>query len=387
MKEIEALLAERFDEAYGCEPEVIARAPGRVNLIGEHTDYNDGYVLPIAIAKRIYAAAAASGDDRISLRSGNLKGEVVFDTNSIERSGDWGDYAKGIVAKLLRRRFPIGGFNAFFLSDLPIGAGMSSSAAMEVVVCYLLQKLFGFSIPPQEATNLCQQAEHEFAGTRCGIMDQFVSVLGRAGNALFLDCRTLEYEPVPFSLGEILLVACDSRVERGLADSEYNRRRAECEEGVEMLSARFRDVKALRDVVPSQLEECRRALPDPIFRRCRHVVTENARVLASIDAMRGNEVEKLGEIMNRSHDSLRDDYEVSCDQLDLLVDKARSIEGVLGARLTGAGFGGSTINLVARSSLVMFQDRISETYSKAFGITPRFLECVPSDGADRANID
>jgi len=385
MSEMQARLAKRFHEVYGREPAAMVWAPGRVNLIGEHTDYNDGYVLPIAIDKRIRAAAAPSGDAGVTLRSGNLKGEVIFEIDSNEPSGDWGDYAKGVVAKLHERRYPIEGFNAFFLSDLPMGAGMSSSAAMEVVVCYLLQRLFGFSIPPQETAYLCQQAEHEFAGTRCGIMDQFISVMGRAGNALFLDCRTLRFDPVQLSLGEFVLVACDSRVKRGLADSEYNRRRAQCEEGVGIFSQRFTDVKALRDVTLPQLEECREALGETTFRRCRHVVTENARVLASIDAMRERDVRKLGDLMNHSHDSLRDDYEVSCAELDLLVDTARDIEGVAGARLTGGGFGGSTINLVARSSLAVFQDRISETYSKAFDIVPRFFECVPSDGADCAN--
>lgn len=262
---------------------------------------------------------------------------------------------------------------------------MSSSAAVEVAVCYLLQKLFRFSIPPREAARLCQLAEHEFAGTRCGIMDQFVSILGRAGNALFLDCRTLEYDYVPFSLGGFVLIACDSRVERGLAGSEYNRRRAECEQGAGTLSQRFPYVKQLRDATPAQVEECRDALPEKVFRRCRHVVTENARVLASIEAMREDDIDKLGELMNRSHDSLRDDYEVSCPQLDLLVDAARRVEGVAGARLTGAGFGGCMISLVPRSSLAAFRSLVSEAYSNAFGIVPEFFECVPADGADRAN--
>ncbi|UCD55956.1 MAG: galactokinase, partial [Candidatus Hydrogenedentota bacterium] len=351
MNEIETLLIKRFHERYGTKPEARAWAPGRVNLIGEHTDYTEGYVLPIAIGRRIHAAAAIGGDDTVTLRSGNLKGEVVFDMNSIKPSGDWGDYAKGIVAKLRERKFPIGGFNAFFLSNLPIGAGVSSSAAMEVVACCLLQELFGFSIPPEEAALLCQQAEHEFAGTRCGIMDQFVSVMGLAGNALFLDCRTLEHQYVPFLLGDYILVACDSRVERGLATSEYNYRRAECEQGTKILAERFQGIRALRDVTLSQLEECSQTMSSTIFRRCRHVVTENARVLAATKAMRDNGVEKLGELFNLSHNSLRDDYEVSCPQLDLLVDAARDVDGVLGSRLTGAGFGGSTISIVHRSSV------------------------------------
>ncbi len=385
MEEIETLLIRRFHERFGSKPEVTAWAPGRVNLIGEHTDYNDGYVLPFAIDRRIYAAAAASGSDIVTLCSGNLKGEAVFDINALKSSGDWADYAKGIAARLRVMRQPIAGFNAYFLSNLPIGAGVSSSAAMEVVVCYLLQKLFRFSMPPEDVALLCQRAEHEFVGTRCGIMDQFVSALGLAGNALFLDCRTLEHRYVPFSLGEYVLVACDSRVERGLATSEYNRRRTECEQGVEILSRRFHGITALRDVALSQLEECAQAMPEPIFRRCRHVVTENARVLAAIEAMHNDDVERLGELMNLSHDSLRDDYEVSCPQLDLLVNAAREVEGVLGSRLTGAGFGGSTISLLRRSSIDALQNSVSEAYLEAFDIVPRFFECVASDGADRGN--
>ncbi|MBI5115139.1 galactokinase [Candidatus Poribacteria bacterium] len=384
MNETESLLTRRFYERFGGKPQVSLWAPGRVNLIGEHTDYNDGYVLPIAIGRRIYAAGAASGNDTVTIVSGNIKGEVVFDINRIEPSGDWGDYARGIVAKTRREQRPLAGFNAFFLGNLPIGAGVSSSAAMEVVVCYLLQKLFGYSIPPAGAALLCQQAEHEFAGTRCGIMDQFVSVMGLEGKALFLDCRTLEFKHVPLSLGDYSLVACDSRVERGLATSEYNRRRAECEQGVRILAQRFEGVRALRDVSLSQLEECSTLVEPTIFRRCRHVVTENARVLEAIEAMRTGNVEKFGRLMNTSHDSLKDDYEVSCAQLDLLVNTARSVRGVLGSRLTGAGFGGSTINLVHNSAIDLFQNTLTEAYLKAFDTVPRFFECVASNGAEHA---
>lgn len=385
VSEIENLLEKQFKERFGARPEARAWAPGRVNIIGEHTDYNGGYVLPIAIGKKICAGAAASESNTVTLRSGNLKGEVVFDLKTVEPSGDWGDYPKGIVAKLLDRGYPIKGFNAFFLSNLPIGAGVSSSAAMEVVVCYLLQRLFDFSIPPEDSALLCQQAEHQFAGTQCGIMDQFVSIMGLDGNAIFLDCRTLDHRQVPFRLKEYVLVACDSRVKRELAASEYNRRRAECEQGARMLDERFGGIRELRDTSLAQLEECSPHTPDQIFRRCRHVVTENQRVLASVEAMEQNDIVKLGEFMNLSHDSLRYDYDVSCAELDLLVETARGLDGVLGSRLTGAGFGGSTIAIVHRSSVDAFQSRIAESYLESFGIMPRFFECVPSNGAERAN--
>jgi len=384
MSEIETLLLRQFNEIFGMKPGASAWAPGRVNIIGEHTDYNGGYVLPMAIGKKIFAAAAATEGDTVTLRSGNLKGEVIFNLKAIKSSGDWGDYPKGIVAKLLERDFPIRGFNAYFLSDLPIGAGVSSSAAMEVVVCYLLQKLFGFLIPPEDSARLCQQAEHEFAGTQCGIMDQFVSVLGLAGNALFLDCRSLEYKHVPFRLGDYMFVACDSRVKRGLVGSEYNQRRAECEQGVQILAKRFGNIRELRDASLSQLEECSQDMPEKILRRCRHIVTENERVLACGEAMERGDIEKLGALMNLSHDSLRDDYEVSCPELDLLVKTAREVDGTLGSRLTGAGFGGSTITILHHSSIDRFQRVVAETYLEAFGNAPRFFECVPSNGAERA---
>jgi galactokinase len=254
---------------------------------------------------------------------------------------------------------------------------------MEVVVCYLMQELFGFAIPPEDSAQLCQQAEHEFAGTQCGIMDQFVSVMGREGSALFLDCRTMEHRHIPLPLGDYMLIACDSRVKRGLVSSEYNRRRAECEQGARALNQRFGGVRELRDVTLSQLEECRQDMPENIFRRCRHVVSENERVLASVEAMEHNDIERLGALMNRSHDSLRDDYEVSCAELDVLVETARNVEGVFGSRLTGAGFGGSTITILHRACVEAFQTTVAETYLETFGTVPRFFECAPASGAEQ----
>lgn len=381
MKKLQKLLIKDFQNHFGGKPQVLVCAPGRINIIGEHTDYNDGFVLPIAIDKRIYAAASYSGDETVTLCSANMRGEVVFRLSAIQPCGDWGDYPKGIVAKLAERKYPLKGFYAFFISDLPIGAGVSSSAAMEVAVCYLLQALEDFSLSPVEAAILCQQAEHSFSGTRCGIMDQFISVMGRKDDALLLDCRTLDYQYVPLVLGDYALVACDSRVERGLVDSEYNKRRAECEEGVGLLSRRFEGVRALRDVNLSQLQKVSADLSETVFRRCRHVVTENERVATAVEMMSARNWSGLGKLMNQSHDSLRDDYEVSCRQLDFLVESAREIQGVMGARLTGAGFGGCTINLVHHSAIQEFEATISEKYLEKFDVVPRMFICSPSDGA------
>ena len=382
---MENLLFHRFRESFGSNPDVETWAPGRVNIIGEHIDYSGGHVLPIAIGKKIRVAAAVTGDNTITLQSANLRGEICFGTTSLKPGGDWGDYPKGVVAQLVQRKYPISGFNAFFLSDLPIGAGVSSSAAMEVAACYLLQKLFGFSIPPEESALLCQKAEHEFSGTQCGIMDQFVSVAGSEGHAIFLNCHTLEHRHIPFSPGDYALVACDSRVGRELAASEYNKRRAECDQGLRALIERFGNIRTLCDANVEQLEECSADMPEPVFHRCRHALSENARVAAAVKAMELDDLEELGRLMDESHNSLRDDYEVSCPELDLLVDTARGIEGVLGSRLTGAGFGGSTISLVHRSGIDTFQGIVSEAYLRAFDNVPRFFECVPSDGAARAS--
>ncbi len=383
MRNIENLLKIEFRKRFGSNPEAGAWAPGRVNIIGEHIDYSGGRVLPVAIGKRVYAAGVASGSEEITLCSGNLAGEVIFRASSVKPGGNWGDFPKGVVRELIRRGYPIGGFNAFFLSDLPMGAGVSSSAAMEIVVCRLLGKLFDFSIAPEEAALLCQKAEHEFAGTRCGIMDQFVCAAATRGNALFLDCNTLEREHIPLILGDYSLVACDSGVKRELAASEYNSRRAECERGLEILSRRFDGVRTLCAAAPDELDACMSDMPETIYRRCRHAIGENARVSAAVEAMRRGDVEGLGRLMNESHDSLRDDYEVSCAELDLLVEAARGVAGALGSRLTGAGFGGSTISLVRRSAIDVFQTTVSEAYQGAFGRVPRIFECDPSDGAFR----
>ena len=383
MKNIENLVKEKFRGAFDSNPQAGAWAPGRVNIIGEHIGYSGGRVLPVAIGKRIYAAGGRSGNDEITLRSGALDGEISFSVSSIEPGSNWGDYPKGVARELIRRGYPISGFNAFFLSDLPVGAGVSSSAAMQIVVCRLLGKLFDFTLAPEDAALLSQKAEHEFAGTRCGIMDQFVSAAARRGNALFLDCNTLKAEHIPLNLGDYSLVACDSGVKRELAASEYNSRRAECERGLEIIARRFDGVRALCDAAPNELEALKDDMPETIYRRCRHAIAENMRTQDAVEAMRRGDGKLLGRLMNESHDSLRDDYEVSCAELDLLVETARDVDGTLGSRLTGAGFGGSTISLVHRSAADTFQDTVSGAYQDAFGGAPRIFECNPSDGAYR----
>lgn len=370
-----------FRAAFGRAPTVDAAAPGRVNLLGAHVDYNDGFVLPVAIDRRIVAIGAPREDARVRLRSANLAGEVAFDLDALERTGDWGDVPKGIVWAHRDRGVTLGGFDAYFAGDVPVGGGVSSSAAMDVVTAALLQRLFGFTLPGPEVALLGQRAENEFVGVRCGIMDQFVSALGRRGHLLYLDCRSLAYEHVPLDLEAYRVVLFQSGVQRGLAGSGYNDRRAACERGVELLRGRYPDIVALRDVTPEMLEEAKLLLPDVVYKRCYHVVHEIARVQAGVAALRRGALQEFGEMMYASHAGSRDWYEVSVPELDVLVAAAQAAPGALGARVTGAGFGGCTVNLVEAARADACIAHVQKAFAARFGRTPEALVCRSADGA------
>lgn len=360
-------LKQKFVETYGGEPRLFS-APGRVNLIGEHTDYNGGFVLPMAIEYRTTVAAAARENDRLILvRSLNFNEEYEIDLNQPEqrRRGSWLDFVEG-VARVLEReeRIKLRGANLLISSDVPTGAGLSSSAALEISVGSALAGVSNQTIDKVRLALAGQAAEHEFVGTNVGIMDQYISALAEKGHALLIDCRSLEAEQVPFDSDDLAVVICNSNVKHELASSEYNARRRECERGVEILREFLPEIKQLRDVSREDFERYESNLPDIIRKRCRHVVSEIERTLRGVQALKKNDFAEFGRLMRLSHISLRDDYQVSCAELDALVEIAESCEFVFGARMTGGGFGGSTVNLVPRARLPEFTEKITAEYER-----------------------
>lgn len=381
MNNPEFLRAE-FQARYGREPRLF-RAPGRVNLIGEHTDYNGGFVLPMAIEYETIAAAAARDDRKIRVRSVNLDEAGEIDLNQPEKKmrGSWLDFVEGVARILERENAKLRGADLLIASNVPTGAGLSSSAALEISVGLALTEVSASPVDKVRLALAGQTAEHEFVGARVGIMDQFISALGRANHALLIDCRSLQAEQVPFAPKEAAIVICDSKVKHKLAASEYNTRRAECEKAVEILRDFLPDIAQLRDVSVEDFEIYAERLPEIIRRRCRHVVTENERTLSAAEALEKNDYAEFGRLMFLSHASLKDDYEVSCRELDLLVEIAESCAGVLGARMTGGGFGGSTVNLVRRENLDETIEKISFEYERQTRIKPSIYTSAAADGA------
>ena len=372
----------RFDRA--CR---VFRAPGRVNLIGEHTDYNDGFVMPAALDLCTYIAVGTRRDRTLTVHSRDVNETVAFDLNalSVGPSGHWADYVRGVAAVLQARGVAITGANLVVAGDVPIGGGLSSSAAIEVATALALLAVADVSLDRREIAGVCQRAEHEYAGTKCGIMDQFISCLGQANHTLLLDCRSLDYDPLPIPCG-VCIVICNTKVKHELAGGEYNLRRADCEAGVQFLRRDLPGIHALRDVNPSQLQRFSAEIPERIYRRCRHVVSENARTLDAAAALKSGDLGRFGELMYASHASLRDDYEVSCPELDLLVELAHKSAGVFGARMTGGGFGGCTVNLVETSAVESFQVEVARRYQEATGKQPAIYVCAASDGAGEVGV-
>jgi galactokinase len=378
---IEALVAQ-FRQQYGRSPELIVRAPGRVNLIGEHTDYNDGYVLPIAINRSVLAAATQRADRTVRLRAVDFGEQDAFSLDSIEHADRhrWSNYQRGVAVVLQEQGFDLPGVDLAIQSDVPPASGLSSSAALEVSMAVLWQTLVGFDLSRPELALLCQRAENTFVGVNCGIMDQFISALGQKCAALLIDCRSLEHRPVVLPDGGRVVVM-DTRKARGLTDSAYNTRRAECEEGVRLLSAHLPDIRALRDVSLEQFECYGNDLPDNVFRRCRHVITENRRVLESVQAAEASDATTFGRLMNASHRSLRDDYQVSCVELDAMVEAAWRAPGVIGARMTGGGFGGCAVAFVEQEQADAFSQQVASEYQCATGLEPKVYVCTAEAGA------
>jgi galactokinase len=369
------LVKSRFLEMYGSEP-IVVRAPGRINLIGEHTDYNDGFVMPAAIGFYTWIAAQKRPDRSIEAYSEHFKERVQLSLDNLSggATGHWSDFVRGVAAVLSRAGNTLTGANLVIAGDIPLGSGMSSSASLEVATALALIKLSNIDILELELAKLCQKAEHEYVGTKCGIMDQFTAASGVVGQAIMLDCRSLKYKALSIPK-HLSVVICNSMVRHQLASSEYNRRRLECESAVMALRREMTGLTALRDVSIEDLERHQHILPEQTFRRCRHVILENQRVLAATEALRSENAEQFGQLMFRSHASLRDDYQVSCKELDLLVDLASSRGGVYGARMMGGGFGGCTVNLVHTNHAAAFATYIRRCYRDKTDITPDTFIC------------
>ena len=374
------LLDQQFHDLYGHTPRIFS-APGRVNLIGEHTDYNGGYVLPMAIDRRTFVAAAQRDDRRVRCLSTDFNRPIEFELNRESHPvGDWSDYVRGVAACLLRDEFNLKGADLLIASEVPIGAGLSSSAAIEVATGYALLKIADQPVDLVALALACQRAEQEFAGTQCGIMDQYISCLGIDGHALLIDCRSLEYRAVPIDLSRARVVICNSMVKHELASGEYNQRRAQCEEGVRRLTRYLPGIQSLRDVEIEDFDQLADSLPEVVRRRCNHVITENARTIAAVESLDAADLHRFGQLIFASHESLREDYEVSCPELDLLVEIASQIPGIYGARMTGGGFGGCTVNLVESHQVASFIGTIRGDYEKRTGRQPDCYPCVASGG-------
>jgi galactokinase len=363
-------------------PARIFRAPGRTNIIGEHTDYNDGFVLPAAIDRATHLAIAPRHDHVLNIHSEHFNETIQFNLDEINAAPrkHWSDYIRGVAILLQNSGILVRGADILIRSDVPLGAGLSSSASLEVATAFALLAQANRELPKLEIAQLCQRAENEFVGAHVGIMDQFVSCFGQSNHVIFLDCRSLAHQAVPLPTN-IRLIMCNTMVKHEIASGAYNERRKNCEEAVAILKKVIPNIRALRDVTSDQLQKHAQLLSEILYRRARHVITENTRVLAARKALINNDLESLGALMQKSHASLRDDYEVSCNELDVMVDLANNFPGCIGSRMTGGGFGGCTINLVLTTQVEQFAIQIREGYQGATGIAPEIYSCAASDGA------
>ena len=383
-------LKDTFTQIFGAgaEPDIFF-APGRVNLIGDHTDYNGGHVFPCALTLGTYGLVRKRDDDALRLYSENFSSDGVL-TSSIQDlspsgTGLWTDYPRGVIWAFAKKGYTIdSGMNILFYGDIPGGAGLSSSASLEVLMGTILRDTFGFhDLPITRIALLGQYAENHYIGTKCGIMDQFASAVGKADHAIFLDTYTLEYDLVPMNLGDICLIITNSGVTHNLVSSAYNDRRRECERGLDMLQ-KVIDINSLGDLNNEQFERYQFLIPDETIRkRVKHAVSENRRTVHALNALKDNDILEFGRLMNKSHLSLRDDYEVSCEEIDFLVKTAWDVPGVIGSRITGGGFGGCTVSLVKKRNRNLFKNKLAACYQEAYDKTPEFYEVSIGNGAGR----
>lgn len=359
-------VSEVFRKEFSKEPKVYS-SPGRINLIGEHTDYNNGFVLPAAIDKAVYIAIAPSGSDKGKWISVDFNETVEIDPKDLAHKKEhWANYIQGIVEQFQKRGNTIAVFDCVVAADLPVGAGMSSSAALEACVAFALNEMNGSKYDRLELAKLCQRSENEFIGVHCGIMDMYASLFGKADHIIKLDCRSLEHEYFPLVLDEYELVLFDTNVKHSLASSEYNVRRQQCEEGVSIIKRSNPSVESLRDVSKMILEHHGFELPELVYKRCKYVIEENERLISACAALLKNDLATFGTLMYASHNGLQNEYEVSCDELDFLVDAAKADREVLGARMMGGGFGGCAINLIKKDKVQSFYNGLAGPYQKKF---------------------
>ncbi|TCM89808.1 galactokinase [Paenibacillus sp. BK033] len=382
-------LTQQFIQQFGGEAEGIKafHAPGRVNLIGEHTDYNGGYVFPAALTFGTTLLIRKRDDRQLGLATTNFPSSKSLDIDSIayDEADDWMNYPKGIVYELEQKGIQFSsGYDLLFHGEIPNGAGLSSSASIEVVTAYALLTMEGQPTDTVQIALLSQKSENEFNGVQCGIMDQFAVANGKKDHAILLMCDTLEYELVPFQSGAYKLVIGNTNKRRGLVDSAYNERRSQCEQAVVDLQAAFPELKLLGQINLEQFNANKHLIKDEVVRnRAQHVVEEIDRVLRSMDALKANDLEAFGQYMNGSHDSLRDLYEVTGPELDAMVAAARQVPGVLGSRMTGAGFGGCTVSLVHEDSIERFKEEVGRKYTEATGLAPDFYVCSIGNGVEQ----
>jgi galactokinase len=377
-----------FIEHFGYTPDLLAKSPGRINLIGEHTDYNLGFVLPAAIDLGAYVAIAKRNDSVIKLFAKDLDETLEVDLHSlVPIQNHWSTYVLGVVDQLLKAEKTLTGFDLVLTCDVPIGAGMSSSAAVECATAFALNELFGLGMERLHLVRLAQKAENEFVGVKCGIMDMFASVMGKDAHAIQLDCRDLSFQYFPLNLGEYKIVLFDTGVKHSLAGGEYNLRRQQCEQGVAVLQQRFPEVKSLRDAQLSMLDDDFKAsVSEIVYKRCLYVIEENIRLEQGCSLLLQNDINGFGEKMYGSHKGLSELYEVSCDELDFLVTLAQQEESIAGARMMGGGFGGCTINLIKSNDLEEIYESFSQQYQAVMGKSLKMYVTMPSQGTQLVNL-
>lgn len=388
INKLKKIFKQRYDDT-GLKKGVFS-APGRVNLIGEHTDYNDGFVLPMAIDKKITMVAQLRPDKKVVAYDINFEPEVSFSLDDLKKAEEntWINYLMGVAGEIQKRGHKLQGMNIVMEGNVPLSSGLSSSAALEVVTGITFENLNSLEIDPVEMAVLCQSAENNFVGVNCGIMDQYISRLGKRGQALMIDCRSNQYQLIPFENEDYRIVICNTNVQRELVDSAYNQRRDECNQAVEFFAEKLdHNIKALRDVSIEEFEKYALELPEVVARRAKHVITENNRVLESVEALRKDDFQMFGDLMVASHKSLKEDYEVTSKELDLLVELALKQKGCLGSRMTGAGFGGCTVSLVKKDGIAEFKENISESYFKETGIETDIYVSFPAAGAEVLELD